>query len=359
MVNYKTCRTGWLDSKKDVKDKAAILRSKALELGKISGSLQSLECFAKIWLEKHAFANKVYSAAIRDEAALRVHILPRIGSVQLRNLSAGQIDFVFADLKTKTKLAPKTINNILATLKRMLNDAVKWGHITNNPAQFITHMKINIQREITLSDDEVDKFLSFVKRESPRMYDLVVFALNTGCRLGECVSLAWQKVDLKDGFVIIDRTYDSRLKQHLLRTKGKRFRKVPLNKTCTAMLQRLKLESGSDESDLVFKSISYDYVTHELFKRLLFKCGLTSALERGVTFHSLRHTFATKFMRQSGNIYELQHVLGHSTIKQTERYSHCDPTFLKGCTESITFEAKFGQVVSLNPSLPRNLPARV
>ena len=87
----------------------------------------------------------------------------------------------------------------------------------------------------------------------------------------------------------------------------------------------------------VFANISYDYMTHEKCKRIFAAAGLSAALTRGATFHSLRHTFASEFMRQGGNIYTLQKLLGHSTVLQTERYAHFAAGYLAGETERLSW----------------------
>lgn len=54
-------------------------------------------------------------------------------------------------------------------------------------------------------------------------------------------------------------------------------------------------------------------------------------------FHDLRHTFASNFLMGGGNIYDLQKILGHSTIQVTERYAHLTPDHLMGKTEVLGF----------------------
>lgn len=59
-----------------------------------------------------------------------------------------------------------------------------------------------------------------------------------------------------------------------------------------------------------------------------------------VTFHGLRHTFASNFMMSGGSIYDLQKMLGHSTIQMTEKYSHLSPDHLAGKTEILEFDVQ-------------------
>ncbi len=312
-----------------------------------TGADMRLETFAEIWLEKHAFANKVHSAAIRDRHALNL-VLPTLGTTKLRNLTTVQIEFLFSDLKRAGKLRPKTLNNYLGTVKKMLNDAVRWNYLGFNPAKPVPLVKVPKQDVTILFADEIQRLLAFAREQYPEEHSLIVFALNTGCRLGECMGLEWTKVNLETRLAKVDSTYDAGLKEVVLRTKGKRFRDVPLNDDVLAILRPMILEGRRQENRLIFSRIKYEYFSSGgNFTSILAKAGLHEALKRKATFHSTRHTFASEFMRTGGNLFDLQHILGHSTIQQTERYAHFAPSSLAGATQRVTFSAPGGRVIVL------------
>lgn len=311
-----------------------------------TGAEVPLEEFAKKWLNEHSFVNKVYQSALRDQHALQ-HIVPKLAKVKLRSITPAQLEFAFNDLKRARKLRPKTINNYIGTVKKMFNDAVTWGYLSRSPASNLKRVKANTDEVRVFTDTEVTSILSFQKRTNPRYYEFYVFALNTGCRLGEIAALSWDKVDLELGFATITSTFDTKKKEVAQRTKGKRFRKVPLNKDCVGLLRQMILEGRSRESSLVFAGVDAEYISHEKFRRDLKLIGLNTALEQRKTFHCFRHTFASEFMRRGGDLYQLQKVLGHSSITQTEKYAHFSPDYLKNATDRVSFSAPSSVVVSM------------
>jgi site-specific recombinase XerD len=347
MVKYCEFRSPWFDSERQAKDWAAQKRSEVVAGQVNTGTAMSLAAFAALWIEKHVETNKEHSSGLRDKQVLRRHVLPKIGNVKLRSITTQQIEFLLADIKRQALIKPKTINNLLGTIKKMLNDAVRWGFLQHNPALAIRPMKVH-QTEVTIfTADEVAALLAHTQEFFPEEYRLIVFALNTGCRLGECIGLQWSKVDIQQGRATIDRIYDGSLRQIVMRTKGKKFRQVSLNESICKELREMTLEGRKTESTQVFHRIDYEYLSHEKFKRIMKSAGLDLALARRATFHSLRHTFASEFMRTGGNLYDLQHILGHSTITQTEKYAHFAPTHMTGLTRNVVFAAPSGNVIAM------------
>lgn len=105
-----------------------------------------------------------------------------------------------------------------------------------------------------------------------------------------------------------------------------------------------------DNSELVFKGEGGRKINpHHLcrhFKATQKKVGVKNIIR----FHDLRHTFASQFMMNSGNIYDLQKVLGHSKIDMTMVYAHLSPEHLSGATKIISF----GNFQSSEPLLNHN-----
>jgi site-specific recombinase XerD len=75
----------------------------------------------------------------------------------------------------------------------------------------------------------------------------------------------------------------------------------------------------------------------EKMRQILNASGCEEALKRGASFHSFRHTFASRFMQKVRDIYKLQKILGHQSVAQTEQYAHFAPEFLAGTTDIVAF----------------------
>jgi integrase len=148
---------------------------------------------------------------------------------------------------------------------------------------------------------------------------VVQFALYSGKRLGEILSLKWPDVDLKNGLV----TFQGSI------TKSGRTSTVPVNKTC---LEVLKKARAIRKGEYVFpnsKGKRFVNFTHYWY-RIRKKAGLD---KKGYRFHDLRHTFATH-LASSGevDIYTLKELLGHRSIEMTQRYAHLTNGSLRKAT---------------------------
>jgi integrase len=165
---------------------------------------------------------------------------------------------------------------------------------------------------------------------------LYVAAVHTGLRQGELLGLMWDSVDLEGGKLSVHRSLKV-TNQGLVfgPTKNKASRRsIPLSKSAVAALkahklrqneERLRLGELWEDHGLVFpnrvgKPMNHSNLYNREFKVLLKKAGLQN---RGFTFHSLRHTFATELFTRRMHPKIVQSLLGHSSITQTmDRYSH-------------------------------------
>jgi len=155
------------------------------------------------------------------------------------------------------------------------------------------------------------------------LLDAIRFTVNTGLRRGELCHLRWNAVDLYTGMVRVENAEG-------FSTKSGRERSVPLVGAARAIAKRLHGEwDGVDGTDFVFGGanggqLNGDYLT----KRFRFYRRLAK-LPENVSFHSLRHTFASWFVQRGGDLYRLKEILGHADMKTTLRYAHLRPDALR------------------------------
>ncbi|WP_084703421.1 site-specific integrase [Bacteriovorax sp. Seq25_V] len=179
--------------------------------------------------------------------------------------------------------------------------------------------------------DEIEQFIS--KNKGNPLLDFYIVVLNTGLRLGEICGLCWDRVDFDQNYLTINRS----LTREGLRntTKTNRTRYVPMNGSVRAiLLERLK----SRISEFVFSSPSgeplpYCHINQRHFKNAQHRAELTKIIR----FHDLRHTYASHFMMNGGNLYTLQKLLGHTDIKTTMIYAHLDKDFLTQASQVVLF----------------------
>ena len=201
------------------------------------------------------------------------------------------------------EVCPATVNRETALLKHMLNMGERWSMYRGpNPVRLVKFLQENNLKFQTLSEDEERSLLSC---SPPYLRELILFACNTGFRSGEIFNLKWEDVDL-----------DARRMTPMIR-KTRKPLEVPINDTAHDILvSRDAVKHGP--------YVFYNPATGDRFYDL--KLGLKGALQRaglsGVTWHTFRHTFASRLTRKGVDLVTVKELLGHSTVTVTMRYAH-------------------------------------
>lgn len=237
---------------------------------------------------------------LRDEQIL-VHLRDFFGRATLQQIAPLRIE-EYQQARI-LKVSPATVNREVALLKHMINLAEKWSLFRGrNPVKDVRFLREDNSEVRSLSLDEESALL---KCCSPYLQDLVVFAINTGLRFGDILSLRWKEVDLDSGML------------RRVARKNRRMLELPLNEQAEAVLRAWL---GIRKCDSVF----YNPQTGAPFKDLWL--GLKKACRKAgledVTWHTFRHTFATRLTRRGADLVTVKELLGHSSISVTMRYAH-------------------------------------
>ena len=155
----------------------------------------------------------------------------------------------------------------------------------------------------------------------PWLRDLVQFALGTGMRMGEILSLSWRGVDLIRRMAMV------------FHSKNGERRTIPVNQTVLHLLK----ERGTLRSlrmDLVFPSTTHTPLESGHLRRA-FRVALKKAKIEDFRFHDLRHTFATRLVQAGVELYKVQRLLGHKSPMMTQRYAHHYPESIRDGVEIL------------------------
>jgi len=248
--------------------------------------------------------------------------------------------------RRRTEVSGSTVNRELALLKRMFNLAIAWDlFLSGNPVRKVKFFReFNTGLRIVSPEEEE----SLLRNASPYLQDLIRFALNTGLRTGEIFRLRWSNVDLEKGILTV------------FATKTQKIREVPINTETRKVLEAWWL---AKKNEFVF----YNPETGAPFMDL--KNGFTRACRRagisGVTWHTLRHTFASRLVNRGVDIVTVKELLGHSSLSVTMRYAHTNFDSKRAAVEKldgfgdnlVTVPTKLHQnsaVLSLNPAVRYN-----
>lgn len=235
----------------------------------------------------------------------------------------------FINKLSETKKA-KTIKNYMLLLNGAFKQAVIDGLIETNPCKSVSIPKSSAPSMIALNRADKDLFLA-INQQNP-YYEIFVFALNTGMRISEICGLQISDVDFTNNLIAVN--------QQLVRLKGKVIldspktenstRKIPINKITKEILEK---NINGSKDNFVFhnpktNNILYQNTLSINAHRCFLKCYEITKKEvyLKANFHTFRHTFATQWILQGGNVNLLSKVLGHTDTSFTMRV-YCQPDY--------------------------------
>ncbi len=211
-----------------------------------------------------------------------------------------------------------TVNRYLASISALFEWAICEGYASTNPAHGVKRFnERGSAREVHL---EASEARALVEACSEQFRPIVAFALGTGCRRNEILTLRWQDVRWAKNQVFIPAEC----------SKTKRGRPVPLYEDLAGLLRREKRARASiriDGSDSVFlrhdgSKWTWKAVQRE-FKAAVRRCAaLLTRKATDLRFHHLRHSFATLAVQNGVPLETVSKLLGHVSIQTTMRYAH-------------------------------------
>jgi len=225
--------------------------------------------------------------------------LERFQPRQLRfaDVSAEWIN-AFREYLDGLKLAPNSVGTYLATLKTALNSAVRKQLIPQNPFVFADPVQRKRTQRVYLTIEELH-LLSATDTDHPEVKRAFLTACLTGLRISDLRALTWAQVKA-DGL-------------HIIQKKTRDYTYVPLAAEALTLLG----ERPAKKSSIVFTLPPLD----DLYNRYLLKWAKRAGIDKHITSHTARHTFATLLITQGNDLYAVQHLLGHRDIRVTQIYA--------------------------------------
>lgn len=204
-----------------------------------------------------------------------------------------------------------TINRYHAALSSAFTYGVKeLGWADANPCLKISKRKDAEKRVRYLSDKEREAVLKACKEISADLYTIVVFALLTGARKSEIVTLRWSHLDLKSGYAT------------LVDTKNDDTRTVAITGHLLDLLKQRRKEriAHLHNDDFIFPSPKDP--SRPWYFRTTWRNAIKRAKVQNFRFHDCRHDFATNCLSSGATLPELMHLMGHRSPAMVARYAH-------------------------------------
>lgn len=235
----------------------------------------------------------------------------------LVNVNREQITGYMTQLKEKG-LAAASIARKLAAIKAFYRFMTAEGYMDANPAEVVEAGTKGIKLPRVLSEDEVVRLLNqpdITTAEGFRDRTMLEVLYATGMRVSELINLTLERVDLNMKYIIAF-------------GKGSKERIVPLGSVAAEFLQqylekvRPKLTHAGRNTNIVFLAFGGHELTRQRFWQIIRAYGRKANINKALTPHILRHSFATHLLDNGADLRSVQELLGHSDISTTQIYTH-------------------------------------
>lgn len=216
------------------------------------------------------------------------------------------LDFVEYRIKRLEQVKPTTVNHEHRYLSAVFNLLItfKLWHYSN-PLDGLKQLKIDDRERGYLTTEQITLLLNELKQgRNKQAYYISKICLATGSRWNEAESLHYEHI---------------------------RDNKITFNKTKNGRIRAVPIAQSLQDDLITFNGFGSMFgYSRSAYRHAVGRCGLN--LPKGQLTHILRHTFASHFMMNGGNILTLQKVLGHQSLSMTMKYAHLSPDYLEEAT---------------------------
>lgn len=261
----------------------------------------------------------------REEQFFKLWINSIIGDKPLKDVAPIHLEKIKADM-AKVKRAPRSIHYCLSVVRQVFNFAIKNDLFDKaNPVSKVKLPSVDNRRLRFLTREEAAALLAELATKSHDVHDMALISLHTGMRAGEVFGLTWADVDVDRGILTLRYTKNGRTRAAFM---------------TEAVKDVFRARKKGAPSEIVFHARRGERVRQIslTFARAVDALKLNEDIHdrrQEVTFHSLRHTFASWHVENGTDLYAVKELLGHSDFKMTARYSHLGENTLQAAVKRL------------------------
>lgn len=275
---------------------------------------------AELWMESHAKLHKRASSISNDRSALQLHILPRLGSMQVAEVTKKDVKALHANLAS-IPIQANRVHGLLTTLMRF---AVEQEMRIDNPCTGIKRYPEN-KRIVHCTKAQLNRLYEVLEAQSDRgSANAIKLLVWTGARKNEVLKARWSEFDFEHGF----------WNKPAAHSKTRKGSTIPLNTGALNLLREMHAAKGGE---LVFPSRADPMKPMRKLERfwgiVCKEAGLAN-LPQPWHIHDLRHVFASMALEAGVPLLTIAPLLGHSTTAMTARYAHISDKALREATNA-------------------------
>ena len=298
-------------------------------------AVPTLDGFADRFIE-NADVNNKPSTAYGKREILKKHLRPAFGAKRLDKITTADVESYKAQ-KLRVGLSKKSINNHLIVLRRVLTLAHEWSELPAVPK--VKEFRLEDAPFQFLDFEETERMLKTCSSEWSAM---VTVAVKTGLRQGELRALHWEDVDLVAGRLVVRRSLWRGREDS---PKGGRSREVALCETALNALKAHRLRTRMKSRYVFCTDEGKPFPEADVLHVVADACN-RAGLSKRLTWHELRHTFASHLVMRGVPLKAVQELLGHASIEMTMRYAHLSPDARREAVKVLDAPAPVASVVA-------------
>lgn len=237
-------------------------------------------------------------------------------------------EFIYTIAK---EISPRTQARICSGLRSFFDYLIFEGYRDTNPTEFIESPKIGQKLPDTLSQSDIDALIFAIDLRHPqgeRNKAMIETLYSCGLRVSELVGLRISDLFFDEGFIRVI-------------GKGNKQRFVPIHLSTQQILRdyckqsRTVISPKKEYEDTLFLNRRGNGLTRQMIFTILKELAKKIDLQKKISPHTLRHSFATHLLKNGADLRAIQQMLGHESITTTEIYVHLDKNYLQDVVENF------------------------
>lgn len=221
-------------------------------------------------------------------------------------------------------IAVRSQARIVSSIKSFYHFLIYDESIDEDPTELLEMPKIGVYLPEVLSTEEINDIVSCIdmtKKEGQRNRAIIETLYGSGLRVSELVNVKLSNLFLDEEYMRIE-------------GKGKKERLVPLSKESIKqirlwLMDRAQLEIKKGAEDYLFLNRRGAPLTRVMIFTIVKNLALEASIEKRISPHTFRHSFATHLLEGGANLRDIQQLLGHESILTTEIYTHINVKYLQ------------------------------